>query len=1057
MNANIRFGFRKFGVLALFSVGLLSWGVSAFAAGWVELSSPTTSLLLGMDCASSSTCIAVGVGGTIVRTSNDKTWATVSSGVTTNLWEVDFSGSTGFAVGDSGVILKSTDSGATWTNITGVTTESLLGVSVVSSSVAYVAGQDGATLKTTDGGTTWTSLASGLSAFDAYAIDAYSATVAYVVGKAGGAYKTTDGGTTWTALTTGTTSALYTVEAVSATTVFMAGENRTLVKTTDGSTFSAQSLSSFSTTESVFDIACSTSTLCLTAGSSGTVMSSGNGGSTWTAETIPGGHGLGALANVAVGRRFVVGENGAIIALDIYSPSAVGGLALSAGGTSTTDTTPEFTWTDATDNESSVASYAIDVDSSGTYTNMGDVNSYSLTAALSTGSHTVTVIAVDAAGNNGTASSITFTVSGTSADTTSPTVGSVTPTSVTANVVTELSVTYSDDVAVTSCTLFDGGSPYAMTLSDGKATYSATFESTGSHSMYVLCGDAAGNVGTGATTTVTVVSSGADTTAPVVSAITPTTAIVGTTTAFSASVTEAVGISSCYLYVDGANKGAMTMTTGKASYSFAPSAAGTLSVYALCTDTSGNIGTGTATSIIVSSASTDTTAPTVGSVSPLTAIAGVSTTFSTTYSDAVGVTSCVAYVNGSAKSMALASGTASIITSVSAAGSYSVYVTCTDAAGNIGTGSTATVVVSAASTDTTAPTVSAITPTTATQNTAVTFSVTATDATGIYGCYLMVDGNAQGSMTASSSTYSRSYTPASSGTLTAYAWCGDTVGNVGTGASTTVTVAAAAVTATDTTAPTVGAMTPSTAVAGEPTTLSASVADSGGMGSCVLYVNSTRIGTMTISGGYATYLYTFSAEGSAISNAYCVDAAGNATRGSSTTIVVSASTTTSSEEDVAVSEAESGSLIKLACGSDADVEDPCHAVYYYDGKRHAFPNEKVFLTWYANFDNVIVVTQDFLSSITLGFNVTYHPGTRMVKFVSQNTVYAVGEAGELRAVASEDVATSIWGSDWNTQIDDISDAFYGNYHFGDDINSTSDFDPDAVESSVTDIVDILQV
>ena len=66
----------------------------------------------------------------------------------------------------------------------------------------------------------------------------------------------------------------------------------------------------------------------------------------------------------------------------------------------------------------------------------------------------------------------------------------------------------------------------------------------------------------------------------------------------------------------------------------------------------------------------------------------------------------------------------------------------------------------------------------------------------------------------------------------------------------------------------------------------------------------------------------------------------------------------------------------------------------------------------------------------------------------------MGSDGELRAIASEDVAASIWGSAWNTLIDDISDAFFGNYSFGEAIDSTSDFDPDAVESATTNIAEM---
>lgn len=164
----------------------------------------------------------------------------------------------------------------------------------------------------------------------------------------------------------------------------------------------------------------------------------------------------------------------------------------------------------------------------------------------------------------------------------------------------------------------------------------------------------------------------------------------------------------------------------------------------------------------------------------------------------------------------------------------------------------------------------------------------------------------------------------------------------------------------------------------------------------------------------------------------------------------------SSEE---VAEAQAGTLIKLACVGETGVNDSCRAVYFYAGadeKRHAFPNEKVFFTWYANFDDVVVVSAEFMSSLSLGGNITYHPGTRMVKFQTVRTVYVVERYGVLRAIVSEDVAQSLYGSDWNQQIDDISDAFWGNYSFGEDVDSDEDYDSEEEEDSVRDLDENLQ-
>lgn len=151
--------------------------------------------------------------------------------------------------------------------------------------------------------------------------------------------------------------------------------------------------------------------------------------------------------------------------------------------------------------------------------------------------------------------------------------------------------------------------------------------------------------------------------------------------------------------------------------------------------------------------------------------------------------------------------------------------------------------------------------------------------------------------------------------------------------------------------------------------------------------------------------------------------------------------------------ATAGTLIKTACNAGATADDPCTAVYYLtsDGLRHAFPNEKVFFTWYENFDDVTTISAADMTKYTLGKNITYRPGTRMVKFVTSNTVYAVSRGGELRPIVSEAVAEELYGAAWNTQIDDISDAFYGNYTFGSTIDSNSTYNPNNAETATPTI------
>lgn len=129
------------------------------------------------------------------------------------------------------------------------------------------------------------------------------------------------------------------------------------------------------------------------------------------------------------------------------------------------------------------------------------------------------------------------------------------------------------------------------------------------------------------------------------------------------------------------------------------------------------------------------------------------------------------------------------------------------------------------------------------------------------------------------------------------------------------------------------------------------------------------------------------------------------------------------------------------------------AVYYVgaDGFRYVFPNDKNYFTWYTDFDDVIVITDAELSDIQIGGNATYKPGVKMVKINTDPKTYAVDAGGTLRHVASEDVAVALYGSAWNTQIDDIADGFFPNYNIGEAIVSADAFSPTGVTADVVDI------
>ncbi len=129
------------------------------------------------------------------------------------------------------------------------------------------------------------------------------------------------------------------------------------------------------------------------------------------------------------------------------------------------------------------------------------------------------------------------------------------------------------------------------------------------------------------------------------------------------------------------------------------------------------------------------------------------------------------------------------------------------------------------------------------------------------------------------------------------------------------------------------------------------------------------------------------------------------------------------------------------------------AVYWYshNGSRYVFPNEKVYKSWYPDFSGILLVSDSDLASIKIGGNVTYRPGTRLVKITTDPKTYAVDAHGNLRWVKSESVAAQLYGSDWNRRIDDIPDAFFVNYTVGTPISASTDFSPAAATAAATDI------
>lgn len=126
--------------------------------------------------------------------------------------------------------------------------------------------------------------------------------------------------------------------------------------------------------------------------------------------------------------------------------------------------------------------------------------------------------------------------------------------------------------------------------------------------------------------------------------------------------------------------------------------------------------------------------------------------------------------------------------------------------------------------------------------------------------------------------------------------------------------------------------------------------------------------------------------------------------------------------------ATGGSLIKCPDYS---------AVYYLadDGKRYVFPNERIYFTYFENFDDIVSISCERLGGLEIGGNVPYRAGTRLLKIASMSPVYVIEPGAILRQLTDETQAEHLFGSDWKSQIDVIPDSLFSSYTIGEFVDS----------------------
>lgn len=316
-----------------------------------------------------------------------------------------------------------------------------------------------------------------------------------------------------------------------------------------------------------------------------------------------------------------------------------------------------------------------------------------------------------------------------------------------------------------------------------------TFASQGTRTLFAFARDAAGNISVPLSAQVTI--SMADTVAPVVTLLTlPATAASLTVPVTELTATDATGVTGYLL-----SESVAQPQGNDPNWSVTPPAQfvffsqGAKNLYAFAKDAAGNISAPLLATVTITLA--DTTAPVItGFTLPATATSLAVPVSTLVATDTVGVAAYLlseSNVKPPADAPAWSADKPVAYTFLSQ-GVKILYAFAKDAAGNISAAASATVRISLA--DTTAPVVSSFTIMSAA--TGLTVSVTsfsATDAGGVTGYYLGETSTAplQNDLQWSATPVS-SYTFASSGEKTLYAFARDAAGNISAAVSASVTI-----------------------------------------------------------------------------------------------------------------------------------------------------------------------------------------------------------------------------------------------------------------------------
>ncbi len=406
-----------------------------------------------------------------------------------------------------------------------------------------------------------------------------------------------------------------------------------------------------------------------------------------------------------------------------------------------------------------------------------------MTSTASNGSHALTAIARDAAGNQTTSVVTTVTVNN---DATPPVLSNLVTSSITGSTAT---ISWATDEASDSQVEFGLTTAYGASSGLNAALVTAHTIDLGAltgstlYHVRVRSSDAAGNLAVSNDVAFTTL----DDIAPVVSITAPAAgSAIAETATLNATATDNVAVAGVQFVVDGVTLGAeLTAAPYSATWNTITAANGSHTLTAIARDTAGNHATSAPVTITVNN---DITPPVISNIASSTVASGATLTWTTDEaSDSqaeFGLTA--AYGSMSTLKTALVTAHSVYVPGLTDSTLYHVRVRSRDAAGNLAISADLTM----STPDATAPVVSIVGPATGTTISGMaTLSATATDNVGVAGVQFAVDGVTLGAEIAAA-PYSATWntTAAANGSHTLTAIARDLAGNLSTTVSVTVTV-----------------------------------------------------------------------------------------------------------------------------------------------------------------------------------------------------------------------------------------------------------------------------